>query len=85
MADNCELNGEQRDLTGKVYGVTVNATMTQVSREPMTFQIQDGALRFTIEMTQDSQKLNSRAFTLKAPSGETLTLTVEDTSWLRIF
>ena len=72
-------------LTGKVYGVTVNATMTQVSKSPITFQIADGALRFTIELTQDSNNVKSKLFTLKAPSGETLTLTGEDTNWLRIF
>ena len=72
-------------LTGKVFGATVNATMTLVSKVPMTFQIQDGALRFTIELTQDSQNVRTKVFTLKAPSGETLTLTGEDTNWLRIF
>jgi hypothetical protein len=71
-------------MVGTVYGVAVNAKLTQISATPVVFQIEDGSIKYTVELTGYTAAVTGRTYSLKTPGGETLKLTGEDTNWLRI-
>jgi hypothetical protein len=73
-------------LTGTVYGWAINATMTKLAGEMPSYEIDaGGGLKWVISLVAyDANRVRGRRFSLRLPSGELISLTGEDTNWLRI-
>jgi hypothetical protein len=73
------------NLTGKVLGVTVNSTLTQISKAPVIFQIADGTSKITVELTSDNPNYFKSTFLVTTPTGTKVTVTGEDMNWMGLF
>ncbi len=74
-------------LTGQIFGLAINATMTQLPGSTPSYEIDaGGGLKWVVSQVTYSTSIDpiSRQFSLRLPTGEVLTLTGEDMTWLKM-
>jgi hypothetical protein len=83
---NGDCSASTGTLTGTIYGTNVNSTMHQLAGLPETHEISYGDKKITIIVNKiDLNEPSLNQFTIKTSTGETFSLTGEETGRLRFY
>lgn len=72
-------------LQGTIYGQAVDATLTRLSTNPLTYAIDNGTQRTTVVVEKVGPDIPDSRYRVLTPAGTEVRLTGEDTNWLGVF